>query len=1194
MRAVERRPARTVSSSLRKQVPVYGPRQLSLALSFILMLCTTSCDLVRSTGDLFRGVPELVPLVRTINLRAKGLSLTAQGRYAEAEPLLRRALAIREDALWSDDMYVAQSCDELALVYFQEDRYPEAETLYTRELELYQKEFGSDRFYVAAPLAGLGLVYRSEAHYADAERSFKRALAVTEATHGPYDLEVAKSLDNLATVYEDEGRYAEAEPLFKRELEIREHIYYSREARILANLTSFIKFGFLDKEGPKPTTAMMNLANLYEDEGRYADAEALTERALTIDEKALGPEHPTVAIALHNLAYDYQDEGRYADAEPLVKRALVIDEKALGPNHTAIAEDLDGLAQLYVDEGRYADAEPLYTRALAIREKALGPSHPGVAKSLSELSWLYENEGRYAEAEPNLKRALAIDEQALGPDHPYVAAELNNLAQLYWVEGRFADAEPLYQRALVVYEKALGLDHPDIATVLNNLAELHVDERRYADAEPLFKRALAIREKALGPDHPDVAHSLNNLAELYVDEGYYAEAEPLVKRALAIDEKALGSEHRDVANSLNNLSKLYDEEGRYSEAEPLSERALAIDEKALGTNHPAVALSFNRLALTYAMERKAPQSREAYEHARAITLAVERGNQGLDEQAIAGLVRIGTQFLPYYSALLASIARSPALDPSLAPPDAEALAFVVAEQARGIGTQGALAKAALRALAGDPKSAALARRVQDLENQSIAISKQLDAEYAKPAAQHNATRIQNLQQGAQTLDRELTAARADLLKALPTYGELAVPNPIDLSSTRKLLGPDEALVSYYVLGDRVLSWLVLASGAPSYRDTPIKHNDLKKIIGQVRASLVPDHPYDVSDSFALYKLLLQPFADELGGVKRLIIVPDRELFSIPFAALVTTSEGTAYKTLANEYYKALAPSPAELHDDYPRIAWLAKQHFSLALLPSATSLRLLRQIASSKGHGTNPLIGIGDPTLQGKGRDRGGAMLATRGAEVVGDIRQLPRLPGTRDELLAEARALGANPDRDLFMQDRATRATVMNLNRDRLANARVVSFATHALTGGELKAYLEPALVLTPPKEPTPDDNGLLVLADIMQLHLGGSEWVILSACNTANGGDGFSGLVRGFFFAGAPALLVSQWSVNDDATDHLMTELFRYNVANPRTSRAEVLRQAILSVMNSEGGANEAFFAHPFAWAPFVLVGDGGPASS
>ena len=121
---------------------------------------------------------------------------------------------------------------------------------------------------------------------------------------------------------------------------------------------------------------------------------------------------------------------------------------------------------------------------------------------------------------------------------------------------------------------------------------------------------------------------------------------------------------------------------------------------------------------------------------------------------------------------------------------------------------------------------------------------------------------------------------------------------------------------------------MLPNGTPIYRDTAIKHDDLKKIVGRVRASLTPDHAYDVADSFALYKLLLQP-ADKLGATKRLFIVPDRELFSIPFAALVTSDQGDAYKTLADDYHKALAPSPVELRDDYPRIAWLAKQNLAL-------------------------------------------------------------------------------------------------------------------------------------------------------------------------------------------------------------------------------------------------------------------------
>ena len=72
-----------------------------------------------------------------------------------------------------------------------------------------------------------------------------------------------------------------------------------------------------------------------------------------------------LAATLNNLAELYKEEGRYADAEPLCKRALAIREKALGPDHADVAQSLNNLADLYSAQGRHADAEPLYKRALA-------------------------------------------------------------------------------------------------------------------------------------------------------------------------------------------------------------------------------------------------------------------------------------------------------------------------------------------------------------------------------------------------------------------------------------------------------------------------------------------------------------------------------------------------------------------------------------------------------------------------------------------------------------------------------------------------------------------------------------------------------------------------------------------------------------------------------------------------------------
>ena len=135
-----------------------------------------------------------------------------------------------------------------------------------------------------------------------------------------------------------------------------------------------------------------------------------------------------LATSLNNLAALYDDQGRYSEAEPYYKRALAIWEKALGPEHPQVAQTLNNLAALYYTKGQYVEAEPLFKRALALVEKALGPDHPHVATSVNNLAELYQAQGKYAEAEPLLQRSLAIREKALGPQHPHVATTLQDYA----------------------------------------------------------------------------------------------------------------------------------------------------------------------------------------------------------------------------------------------------------------------------------------------------------------------------------------------------------------------------------------------------------------------------------------------------------------------------------------------------------------------------------------------------------------------------------------------------------------------------------------------------------------------------------------------------------------------------------------------------------------------------------------------
>ena len=70
---------------------------------------------------------------------------------------------------------------------------------------------------------------------------------------------------------------------------------------------------------------LSNLAAVLQDLGDAAGARPLLERALTIDEAVLGPDHPNVAIRLSNLAVVLQDLGDAAEARPLLERALAMD-----------------------------------------------------------------------------------------------------------------------------------------------------------------------------------------------------------------------------------------------------------------------------------------------------------------------------------------------------------------------------------------------------------------------------------------------------------------------------------------------------------------------------------------------------------------------------------------------------------------------------------------------------------------------------------------------------------------------------------------------------------------------------------------------------------------------------------------------------------------------------------------------------
>jgi CHAT domain-containing protein/Tfp pilus assembly protein PilF len=811
-----------------------------------------------------------------------------------------------------------------------------------------------------------------------------------------------------------------------------------------------------------------------------------------------------------------------------------------------------------------------------------------------------------------------------------VGRSLNNLAQIYRSLGRYDEAKRLYERALAISEVALGNEHLDVAALLKNIGVLLTLQSRYADAEPQLRRSLTIKEKALGGEHLDVAQSLNSLADLYRVSGRGKEAESLYERSLAIREKALGPDHRDVAQSLNNLALLYEARHEYAKAEQYFGRSLAIAERTLGPDHDDVGRTLNNLAGLYFAQQQ--WTRAADYLRQSADLIIRRMKLGTTSSgpvlAGEGRSEAERESQRFWTLIKASyrVADSEATRGRVS-----GEMFKAAQWARTSKAATALAHMAARQAKGDEGPAPLVRERQDLVSGRQTPEKLLIGALSQIPDKRNTAAEQEQRTRIATIDARVAEIDIALAKDFPNYAVLASPEPLTIAEVQALLRPDETLVLFldtpgamstpeetfvWIVNNAESRWTRVNLGTRALTekvaalrcevDRSAWHGESALLCAKrlnIELDKAPtsgdSQPFDLTRAHELYKALFVPVEDLIKG-KHLLIVPSGPLTQIPFHVLVTTQ-----------------PDPAVTGTEaFRRAAWLAKSN-AITVLPSVSSLKALRAHAKTS-HATKPFVGFGNPLLDGPDRRygaraelarakqqcskaplqrvagstiSGGGMkpLQQRGglAEVASVRTQVP-LPETADELCAVARDLGV-PDSDIWLGARANERIIKQLSDSReLASYRIVHFATHGALAGELNAGAEPGLILTPPDEATPEDDGYLSASEVAGLKLD-ADWVILSACNTAAGGsegaEALSGLAKAFFYAGARSLLVSHWGVDSDSTVRLITKALAIMSSDKSVGRAEALRRSMLAMIES-GDPKEA---HPAHWAPFVVVGEG-----
>ena len=422
------------------------------------------------------------------------------------------------------------------------------------------------------------------------------------------------------------------------------------------------------------------------------------------------------------------------------------------------------------------------------------------------------------------------------------------------------------------------------------------------------------------------------------------------------------------------------------------------------------------------------------------------------------------------------------------------------------------------------------------------------------------------------------------------------------------------MLAFFVGRERSFAWVVSKTGAPAFVAIELGADELGGQVDEIRLALAPNAstlgdipPFDLGIAYELYQQLLEPVAPAWWQKKHLIIVPHRALGYLPLSVLPTKEI-------------KLVDKSETLFSGYRKVRWLACTH-SVTVLPSVGALHTLRAMPPGKPN-RRTFVGFADPVfsteqtqvvaaLQVSAATAAESKIGVRGVSVrlrglikfenldamtSVDLSVLPPLPDTREEVNEIARALRADLNRDVFFGEAASESQVKSLD---LSDYRVIAFATHGLIPGDLDGLVQPALALSSPEVVGGDEDGLLMMGEVLGLQLN-ADWVILSACNTGAGegagAEAISGLGRAFFYAGARALLVSNWPVETTSARALTTGLFRKQLADANMSRAEALRQVIVDLIDGPGyiepktGKVVFAYAHPIFWAPFSLIGEGG----
>ena len=360
------------------------------------------------------------------------------------------------------------------------------------------------------------------------------------------------SLRSMARIYMASGGYEKAQPFLERALHLAKNTNAS------------------DSE---VSACMLDLAYLYKNQGKLAEAETTCRSGLELQVKAYSQSHPYVAYTLRILSEIYGRQARYQEAVETLERAITIMRGFSLEDDQELAPFKVDMARLLAAQGDYVNAESYFKNAIASIENNYGPDHLYTSRVLSSMAAQYILQERYTEAEELISRALPIQERVYGPDHHFLVPAWLVKSSIYEAEGDMVNTKMLLEKSLGAVENLTDSGHVVECDVLSRLGGLYILSKEYTKAEEVLQRAMKVLENSQCTDSDRAAVALNSLAKVYINQGKYSEAQNLCSRALDMFESIFNEYHPNVAEVLETQVQLNRETGNMTEAAKLQQRA---------------------------------------------------------------------------------------------------------------------------------------------------------------------------------------------------------------------------------------------------------------------------------------------------------------------------------------------------------------------------------------------------------------------------------------------------------------------------------------------------------------------------------------------------------------------------------------------------------------------------------------------